>query len=570
LKHTLIFISLLFLSLTGLTGCGVSNIAPSETAAQVELGTIRGSNFGGHAPVIGAHLYVLQAGTTGYGGMATSLLTSTYKQASYPTKANVNDPYIPTTGTGAPWYYVTTDNSGAFNISGDYTCTPGLPVYLYAWGGIPSVPPTAPVTAYSTSGSTVTLTSSALVSPGQTVTFTGFGGTGVAGLNSGTYTIVSEPSATTFTVTLAGASGSGTVAATVIPNTPINPNVVQLAVLGNCPTSGTANFSYLNFVYMNEVSTIAAAYSLSGFFTNSSTALTATDAVHLSIPAQAGQAGVAAGTSPAWQGIQQAATNAAVLYDIQGSVVGSGGDGEGHIANAAVISTPNNGVVPQALINTMGNVLATCVDSGSTTANISPACTKLFGYLGSSVGAGGTPTGTAPTDTATAAIDMAHNPGNLNASAILGLPSALAPFAPTIVAGSSKDLMIGITWLVPAAMQAGTYTGGQSVGSTAVDAAGNIWLGSYQPGTINSQGYVLQYDNNGNQLIAKKLTYNPDFLALDNSNNLWVLPNALGGSASGIYKYTGTNFATSNYYNSTTLSNPESFAIDGSNNVYLT
>ena len=35
---------------------------------------INGSVFGGHAPVEGAHVYLLQPGTTGYGSLATSLL----------------------------------------------------------------------------------------------------------------------------------------------------------------------------------------------------------------------------------------------------------------------------------------------------------------------------------------------------------------------------------------------------------------------------------------------------------------------------------------------------------------
>lgn len=60
-----------------LSGCS-SSFAPRPTASTVQtsLSGIRGSVYGGQQPLVGAHIYVLAAGTTGYGSASKSLLTS--------------------------------------------------------------------------------------------------------------------------------------------------------------------------------------------------------------------------------------------------------------------------------------------------------------------------------------------------------------------------------------------------------------------------------------------------------------------------------------------------------------
>src|ERR1019366_8272488 len=117
------------------------------------------------------------------------------------------------------------------------------------------------------------------------------------------------------------------------------------------------------FVAVNEVSTVAAAYAMAGF---------ATDATHVG----------SSGTTLAQTGIANAFANAGNL-----ETLGTG---------MALATTPaGNGTVPQAAINTLGNILAACVNSTGTGA----ACTTLFANAES----GGT-TGTMATDTATAAI----------------------------------------------------------------------------------------------------------------------------------------------------------------------
>jgi len=170
-----------------LTGCTLSTTAPSSP--EVGAGAaITGRVMGGQQPLVGAHVYVLEANTTGYGGSgiaasssnkSISLLTNVAGSTTLDTNGG------PTNGD----YYVTTGAGGAFSITGDYTCTLNSQVYLYSVGGD---------------------------------------------------------------------SGSG-------PN-----SAAGLLAAGNCPSGGS--FPSSLYVVMNEVSTIATAYSMAGF---------ATDALHI-------------------------------------------------------------------------------------------------------------------------------------------------------------------------------------------------------------------------------------------------------------------------------------------------
>ena len=77
------------------------------------------------------------------------------------------------------------------------------------------------------------------------------------------------------------------------------------------------------------------------------------------------------------------------------------------------------GYVPQAEINSLANILATCVNS---TGPSSPSCAALFSAA--------TPSGgTSPTTILGAVLDIALNPGN-NVTALYDLSTANAPFQP--------------------------------------------------------------------------------------------------------------------------------------------
>lgn len=209
-----------------------------------------------------------------------------------------------------------------------------------------------------------------------------------------------------------------------------------LSALGDCSQLG--NTSALT---VNEVTTIAAAYSLAGF-------MTATTKL------------ASSGTALALTGVANAFLAAPNLAD--------------PVAGAAVATPPGSSLStsPRGTVATLANILAACNGTSSAT---STNCTTLFTN---------TPAGSVtPTDTATAAINLAHNPG-VNISALYALQTSTSPFpnALTKVPGDFT-LSIAFTQQYP--------RGGWGL---AVDAAGNVW-------TYNNQsGNVEKYAPNGNFL----------------------------------------------------------------------
>ena len=131
-RSSLSVLSLLIGTLT-LVGCGGALNIPDSVASSNAAGPpVVGSVYGGHAPITGAHVYLLQPSVTAYGGLATSILgnNGATSAAGYAITADVNDPNVP---VGSK--YETTDSSGGFNFTGAYTCQVGQPVYIYAYGG---------------------------------------------------------------------------------------------------------------------------------------------------------------------------------------------------------------------------------------------------------------------------------------------------------------------------------------------------------------------------------------------------------------------------------------------------
>ena len=239
--------------------------------------------------MVEARIYLLQVNSGTNGNSAVSLLTSAAGN--------------PADSIG---HYVRSGQYGGFSIAGDYTCTAGHQVYVYARGG-----------------------------------------------NSG---------------------DDG-------PNSAIG----LMASLGTCPGSGNFDAA-VPFIFVNEVTTVAAAYAMAG---------AATDATHVIASAKSG--GVT--------GIANAA-------DLASTVTG--------FANSTLAS--NN--VPRTKIHTLANILSACINSNSST---SASCTTLFSNARSDGDSGAI-----PEETATAAINIARNP-HANIAALYGLqPRLAAPFMPAL------------------------------------------------------------------------------------------------------------------------------------------
>ncbi len=291
----------------------------------------------------------------------------------------------------------------------------------------------------------------------------------------------------------------------------VNSNIGMLAALGTCPTGTNVTPS---IVAMNEVSTVATAYAISGF---------ATDATHVS----------SSGTPLALTDIANAFANAANLY-----IATTG---------TPITTTPaGNGTVPSKLINTLADLLSACIDSAG------PAftpCTTLFSNALPQ-------SGTAPTDTASAAIDIAHNPG-ANVAALFSLASSATPFGPAL-ASTPNDFTLGIN-----------FTGGGLNGpyAAAIDAEGNAWftnLGNNAITKLSPLGAPLtsaQGNTNGTPI-------GPVGIAFDLSGDPWVV----SAVTSSLTKYdsSGALLSPSNGYTGGGLAVPQGLASDGLGNIWVT
>jgi hypothetical protein len=563
-----------------LAGCaGIDAIPDTNITTQITPAPIRGSVYGGHAPLVGAHVYLLQPGTSGFGSQATSLLgvgTGVSAPAGFPLSTNTGDPNIPTT-----WQYVTTDSTGSFNLSGAYTCTANQPVYLYAYGGTPSTVPLATPASYTVSNLTIsntsgtgaaqtalftaTVTSTELLFAGEEVTLSGF--TGNFAYLNGSLQIVDSPKSspgavlttTTFSFTAgtyngsANVSGSNNISGTVTAQPQANPSVVNLAVLGDCPANAPFNFGSnsadpISYIYVNEVSTVATAYAFQGFTSSANN-----DATHIG----------SSGSIQALKGAANAANVAAQLYNVTGKYVSTSFAGEGHIANPVTVA--RNGIVPQSTLDTLGNILAACVDSapnvtGSTGSAPSIQCKTLF----NTATADGTTAGTVPVDTATAAINIARHPagvGNANfVSTLYNLPTGTVPFAPNLTK-QPNDFTIAIQYPTSGTSAAGTTVTNGYVGdaeSVAVDGTGNVWV------TSQTGHYVVQLNAVGVQQTSNNTTYSYGYVSLDPSNNAW---SGNVETTSGITE--GFQNGSFNYYNPPQYYDPYTIVTDKNGNVFV-
>jgi hypothetical protein len=300
------------------------------------------------------------------------------------------------------------------------------------------------------------------------------------------------------------------------PGAGANSGAGLLATLGNCPSTGSF-VATVPFISVNEVTTVTAAYAMAGF---------AIDPTHVS----------SSGTPLAQTGIANAFANAANLVDIS--------------TGTALTATPaGNGNVPNTLINTLANILAACINSngpGST------PCSTLFSNSLSDDTSGAT-----PTDTATAIINIAHNPG-VNVATLFSLPSATPPFAPSL--GSvPNDLSIFLRYNFPG-------INSQSALTIAIDGSGNAWIPNVETNSI------VELSSNGSLIspsagFANGQLSNPSSVAIDDSSNVWV-PNINSKSVTKLSS-NGAVVSPPSGFTGGGLDNPLGIAIDGHGNAWI-
>jgi streptogramin lyase len=295
-----------------------------------------------------------------------------------------------------------------------------------------------------------------------------------------------------------------------------NSAISLLAILGDCPASG--NFATATpFVFMDEVSTIAAAYAMAGYATD------ATD--------------VSSNPSPlALVDVKNAFANAANLADLDTGV-----------ARSTTLS--GLGAVPHLVINTLANILATCINSTSPS---STGCSTLFNNMLSG-GASGSPA----TDTATAAIYFAHNPypGAAQMTALYGNITPTPPFSPALTA-QPNDFSIAIDFTGSFLLQPNAI---------AIDAVGNVLIANARSNSIaklTSAGALAT----GSPFTGGGLN-SPYKIAIASSGNVWVTNNDISSGVS-VFTSAGAPLSGSPFFGSLGLA--DGIGIDGSDNVWLT
>jgi hypothetical protein len=317
-----------------------------------------------------------------------------------------------------------------------------------------------------------------------------------------------------YLVVAGGDSGAGTNAASVL-----------VQALGNCSTATS-----LSGLDVDEVTTVAAAYTLAQF---------------ASVDGSSVNIGV---TSTNSLGLQHAFLNAANLANYNGS--------------ARTSTVGGNGTVPNGVINSLANSLASCVDSTGTG---STGCNAIFVAPPTGVSTG------TPANTWQAALNWALYPGN-NTAGVYANQTPTSPFLPDL--SSAPDLTIGIAY----------FTGYKSDGVTKTDfpwdikadAGDNIWVtGESGAGLVelSSAGTVLS--PNGGWGSTALQTASIRGVAFDNLSpyNVW-----LGDTAGNVWAYNPTNntstkvaLPTSINVNSvatTVAASAVPVAVDSSNNVW--
>ena len=543
-------------SLAALTGCGVgagSTAAPSEFQAAA----ISGKLNGGPNPIIGS---TIRAYTTG-----TAYGTGVLRDTAY------------------------TDSTGTFTLSGDYSCPSGQFLYLTAVGGNTGASNTPGA------GATATATISGGVVSGLTLTASGGSYTGanvsIVSRNQGgqgaTATAVVDTNGASPTfgqvtgLTLVN-GGSGYTTAPNVVITPAatsgtaNSAAVLVAAIGRCDDVFAGGTYSGSFVTINELTTIAAAYALSGF--SSAPTVGGDTIVGIGAPVKNN---AATGTATAAAGLRHAFQNAANLVDVQGP---SAMTARSTTVGFTQATAP---IVPRELINAIGNTLVACVNSANN-ANAAAACTTVFS-------AGTTSTNT-PANIFQAMVNIAQHPalsfnatsGKTAAATFLNTATAQTTvYFPNLgtVTGTTAPTDLGLAIVYPTGSGAGTGypltggatpTTGAAQGVTfpddvALDVNDNVYVlnSSGDTTTTNAEQNVLTFTSNGQFISAtadNTLVKTGQRIALDTAGYVWTT-NSNGG-ATGLERYGNSSGVLSAATAVPVAFGSYGLAVDQANNVW--
>jgi NHL repeat len=281
-----------------------------------------------------------------------------------------------------------------------------------------------------------------------------------------------------------------------------NPNIALLTVLGPC--SGVNASTY---VVVNEVTTVAGIWALSPFMT-------------------------------AATNIGSSATNQQGLGDAFAAANSVANYATGTVSGPLL---PAGATLPVAKINTLADILASCVNSAGGTAGDSSSCGNLFSAT--------TVNNVAPTNTVSAALNMAQNPA-ANVAALYALGTANPPFVPGL-SSEPTDFTIAIN-----------YTGGglNAPKAIATDQSDNVWVANLAGGSVS---WLTNLGNSKLGTTGTSLGSVPAGIAIDLNGNAWVTT-----SSSTVYELSSGSGGIVNSL-SAGLSQPTGIAIDPAGDIWV-
>jgi hypothetical protein len=317
-------------------------------------------------------------------------------------------------------------------------------------------------------------------------------------------------------ITASGGDPSGLTTTTSPGWTGGNHAILLAAMLGTCSSVGSSTY-----VDMDEVTTVAAAYTLGNFATVSGAAGT-TATLDIGAPASN------------TQGLADAVANAALLVNTTSGT-----------ANASTSTV----MLPTAAINSLANTMSVCVNS---TEYNTGQCPTVFSLATP-------PGGSEPSNIFQALMNIAKYPGQ-NVAAILGEISTTPPFAPALTGGTTSstvtsvlnDLSLGIAYSNSTLAGASTAP----IGIT-IDKNDNVWVTGAQNSSSTTSTSKYNYlgeltsASAGNSYTATlgstattNVTHTIRTGAFDNSGNLWLTDKNNGSSYGSVIEVpSGSTFA---------------------------
>jgi PKD repeat protein len=558
----------------------LTGTATSKATVGLAGAALTGSVMSGTQPVANAHVYLLAANTTGYGGAGLPASSS-----------NASVSLLNASLTGASdgiGGYVTTNASGAFSMSGDYTCASGQQMYLYATGAAGAAWMAALGGCPGTSGPAIAATVNEVSTVAAAYAMAGFAtdathvsssGTALAKvgianafLNAANLETLSTGAALAMTP-----AGNGTV-----PQTEIN---TLADILASCASGGA------------QCAALFADATADGTAAGEKPAETATAAINIAHHPGANVAGLYA--LAAGGAFAPGLTSAPLSYLlginyinlVQGSELAVDGAGDvwvQNIVNSSLTELSSSGAI---LSGTTGLGMGS-VPSGSMaidpSGNIWIAHTSSlmeFSNSGAMLSGSGGYTGGGLSSPNVIAIDGSGNvwAANLNANSISEFSNAGAPLSgsggftgggvngPTGVAidGSNQVWVVNNSGnSVSEFSNAGTgITGssGYSIGSMispiyiAIGASGDVWVANK-----GLNGQLDQLSNTGALLEYGAPSPNSAAIAVDGSGDVWVPTDPLSGYAF-LHKYASTGLPLASLQTSYSAK----AAVDGSGTVWV-